>query len=152
MPYVRCEPAHTVVEVIAMSEGANREFIRTIYEAAAAGDVGPLFAAMGPDFVAYEADSLPWGGEHRGLEANQLLVEKLAQYLDFSTLAMHHYLVDADMVIALGSVVWRGLHGDESVKMPLAEAWQVRDGKAVSLRPFFYDTATMLASKAAATS
>jgi len=135
-----------------MSESANREFIRCIYEAAAGGDVGPLFAAMGPDFVAYEADSLPWGGVHRGLEANRRLVEKLAQYLDFSTLAMHHYLVDGEMVIALGSVVWRGVDGDESLEIPLAEAWEVRDGQAVSLRPFFYDTATMLASKAATAS
>jgi len=124
---------------------ANRELIRNIYVAAAAGDVGPLFAAMGDDFVAYEADSLPWGGVHRGLEANRRLVETLARYLDFATLDMHHYLVDGEMVIALGSVVWRGIDGDQATEVPLAEAWEVRGGKAVSLRPFFFDTAAMLA-------
>jgi ketosteroid isomerase-like protein len=126
-------------------ERANREFIRTIYEAAAAGDVGPLFAAMGPDFVAHEADTLPWGGVHKGLEANQRLVEQLARYLDFSTLRMTHYLVDREMVIALGSVVWRGLDREQEIEMPLAEAWEVHNGKAVSLRPFFFDTGLLTA-------
>jgi hypothetical protein len=65
---------------------------------------------------------------------------------------MHHYLVDADTVIALGSIVWRGFDGDESAEIPLAEASKVLDGKAISLRPFIYNTATMLAGKAEATS
>jgi ketosteroid isomerase-like protein len=129
-----------------MSDSANREFIRAIYVAAAAGDVGPLFAAMAPDFVANEADTLPWGGVHKGIEANQLLVETLVRYLDFSTLSMTHFLVDREMVIALGSVVWRGLGGDQEIEMPLAEAWEIRDGKAVSLRPFFFDTGALMAS------
>lgn len=131
-----------------MSENVNRELIRNIYVAAAAGDVGPLFDAMDDDFVAYEADSLPWGGVHKGLDANHRLVETLSHYLDFATLDMHHYLVDRDMVIALGSVVWRGADGDQVVEVPLAEAWEVRGNKAVSLRPFFFDTATMLAGNA----
>jgi ketosteroid isomerase-like protein len=80
-----------------MSDSANREFVRAIYVAAAAGDVGTLFAAMAP------------------------------------------------VVIALGSVVWRGLGGDQEIEMPLADAWEIREGKAISLRRFFFDTGALMA-------
>lgn len=52
-----------------MREAENREFVRGLYAAVAEGNVGPLFAAMDEDFVTYEAESLPFGGAHRGLAA-----------------------------------------------------------------------------------
>jgi ketosteroid isomerase-like protein len=128
-------------------EHRNREFIRAIYDAAAAGDVGPLFDAMGPDFACTEADSLPWGGTYTGLAENRALVEQLARYLDFSRLTMHHYLVDRELVIAYGSVVWRGADRTEHKTIPLAEVWELRDGRAVSLKPFFWDTASFVPAK-----
>ena len=123
-------------DLAATTEEANRALIKGVYDSAAAGDVGPLFAVMAEDFTATEDPSLPWGGTYRGLAENQRLVGRLALYLDFSTLAMHHYLVDRELVIAYGSV----LRSVDRVEVPLAEVWEIRDGKAVSLRPFLWDT------------
>ncbi|GAA2571146.1 nuclear transport factor 2 family protein [Mycolicibacterium diernhoferi] len=127
-----------------MSEAENREFIQELYAAVAEGNVAPLFAAMNEDFVTYEADSLPFGGEHRGLEANQRLVQSISQYVDFTTLKMDHFLAGGDLVLALGSVVWQGLEGDQAIEMPLGEVWEVRDRRLISSRPFYLDTAAML--------
>jgi ketosteroid isomerase-like protein len=129
-----------VAEQLVSIEASNRALIKDVYDAAAAGDVGPLFALMANDFVATEDPSLPWGGTYRGLARNQELVAVLARYLDFSTLSMHHYLVDRELVIAYGSVR-RQVDG---VKVPLAEVWEVRDGRAVSLRPFIWDTSSFV--------
>lgn len=131
-----------------MSEAENREFVRGLYAAVAEGNVGPLFAAMDEDFVTYEAESLPFGGEHRGLEANQRLVETISRYVDFASLKMNHFLAGDNLVLALGSVVWRGLDGDQTIEMPLGEVWEVRDGRLISSRPFYLDTAAMLAPTA----
>src|ERR1044072_2245136 len=129
-----------------MSEAENREFIRGLYAAVAEGNVVPLFAAMDDDFVTYEAESLPFGGEHRGLEANQRLVEAISRYVDFASLKMDHFLAGGDLVMALGSVVWQGLDGDQAVEMPLGEVWEVRDRRLISSRPFYLDTAAMVAT------
>jgi ketosteroid isomerase-like protein len=131
-----------------MSEAENREFVQGLYAAVAEGNVGPLFAAMDEDFVTYQAESLPFGGEHRGLEANQRMLETLSRYVDFGTLKMSQFLAGGDLVMALGSMVWRGLDGDQAVEMPLAEVWEVRDGRLLSARPFYLDTASMLAPTA----
>ncbi len=133
-----------------MSEAENREFVRGLYAAVAEGNVAPLFAAMDEDFVTYQAESLPYGGEHRGLEANQRMVETISRYVDFASLKMDHFLAGGDLVLALGTVVWRGLDGDQAITMPLGEIWEVRDGRLISSRPFYLDTATMLAPPAKA--
>jgi ketosteroid isomerase-like protein len=125
-------------------EAANRALISNIYSATARGDVQPLFDAMAPDFTAYENASLPWGGVYKGVEENGRLVEQLAKYLDFSQLRMHHFAVDCDLVIAYGSVVWRGEDGDQSLTVPLAECYVIRNGKIVSIHPFFWDTASFV--------
>ena len=128
-------------------EAANRALIQNIYDSAARGDVQPLFDAMAEDFTACENESLPWGGVYKGRDANVKLVTQLAKYLDFSQLKMHHFAVDRDLVIAYGSVVWRGEKGDESLTVPLAECYVIRDGKMVSIHPFFWDTAAFAPRK-----
>jgi hypothetical protein len=129
------------------NEAANRALIRNIYDAAARGDVQPLFDAMAPNFTAYENASLPWGGVYRGREENVKLVTQLAKYLDFSKLTMHHFAVDRDLVIAYGSIVWRGEHGDQALTVPLAECYVIENGKMVSIHPFFWDTAAFAPPK-----
>lgn len=131
-------------DVSRKDEAANRALIQGIYEAAARGDVQPLFDAMDPDFTAYENASLPWGGVYTGKEENVRLVAQLAKYLDFDKLAMHHFAVDRDLVIAYGSVVWRGESGQEAVTVPLAECYVIRNGKLITIHPFFWDTASFV--------
>ena len=123
-------------------EAANRALIKNIYDSAARGDVQPLFDAMAPDFTAVENASLPWGGVYKGREENVKLVAQLAKYLDFSKLTMHHFAVDRDLVIAYGSVVWRGESEKESLIVPLAECYVIHNGKMMSIHPFFWDTAS----------
>ena len=125
-------------------EAANRALIRNIYDEAARGNVQPLLDAMHPEFTAYENASLPWGGVYKGMEENVRLVTQLAKYLDFSKLAMHHFAVDRDLVIAYGSVVWRGESGKESLTVPLAECYVIRNGKMITIHPFFWDTASFV--------
>ncbi len=125
-------------------EAANRALIKHIYDSAAQGNVQPLFDAMAPDFTAHENESLPWGGVYRGMEENVRLVTQLAKYLDFSQLKMHHFAVDRDLVIAYGSVVWRGEKGDQTRVVPLAECYVIKGGKMVSIHPFFWDTAAFV--------
>lgn len=130
-----------------MSENDNREFVRNFYAAAAAGDVAAMTAAMDDDIVVYQAESLPYGGEHRGPEASLRLVETISRYVDFSTLEMRHFLVEGDLVMALGSMVWRGIDGDQEIEMPFGELWEIRGGRFVSARPFYFDTAAMVAAQ-----
>ncbi|CAJ1511082.1 nuclear transport factor 2 family protein [[Mycobacterium] burgundiense] len=131
-----------------MPESDNREFVQGLYAALAEGNPGPLFEAMDEDFVTYEAESLPFGGEHRGPAANQRLVESISRYVDFASIKMDQFLAGGDLVMALGTVVWRGVDGDQALEMPLGEIWEVRNRRLISARPFYLDTAAMLAPKA----
>lgn len=124
------------------AEIANRAIVAHIYESAANGDLQPLMDALSPEFTAYEYDTLPWGGVHKGVDANIKLAYHVAEYFDYATIRMHHYAVDRDVVIAYGSLFWRGKDGTESREVPVAECWEIRNGKPQSIRPFFWDPAS----------
>jgi len=130
-------------------ETSNRAIVQNIYESAARGELQPMWDALsGGEFTAYEYESLPWGGVHKGFDANVALTHKVAEYFDYSTIRMHHLCVDRDVVIAYGSLMWRGINGTPPREVPVAECWEIRNGRPYSIRPFFWDTASYVTQTA----
>ena len=121
-----------------MSDSAtNKQIIKGAYEAMAQGDVRGFLAVLDQQIEVREPDALPYGGTYRGVEELMGMVAKAAPVLDSSKLAIEELTADEDRVIALLRIPLRGGDGDALI----SEHWRLRDGKAVSLHVFWFDTA-----------
>jgi ketosteroid isomerase-like protein len=114
----------------------NRDFLRELYLASFAGEVGAFPGAMAPDFEAHVPPLLPWGGVHRGPdEFVKVVLPQLAAALDFGSMRLESISADGERVAALMSA--RTALGTE---IWIAEHWIVGNGQLQQLRVFYDDT------------
>ena len=77
----------------------NRDFLRELYRASFAGEVGAFPSAMAPDFEAHVPPLLPWGGVHRGPdEFVKVVLPQLAAALDFGSMSLESISADGTKV------------------------------------------------------
>lgn len=122
----------------------NIDIVGDIYKAGQAGDIESILRHLDPEFVCYEAASLPYAGEYRGREGMLRLFQAVNATWETFTPEVKELIDAGSTVIAMVQlrVTFRG--SDRAEEMLLAEIWRLRDGKAVELRPFYWDTAQLL--------
>jgi ketosteroid isomerase-like protein len=114
---------------------STRATIEAFYAAGAALDMAAFFGLLDEDVVVLEPDCLPYGGTYRGVAQVAELMERLAQHLDPSTVKLHELLVDGQKAVATITIGARR----DGAELMASEHYQVRDGKIVELRIFFFD-------------
>jgi uncharacterized protein len=126
----------------------NVENVRRLFQAVEEHDVAGVLAAYAPDIVIRDAESLPYGGVHRGLEGARQHIEGAAQTWNHlqpsAERKMDAVFLDAgDYVI----VLWRlkGLAASSGRKLdsPTVSVYKMRDGKIVESQMFYADTVTI---------
>jgi ketosteroid isomerase-like protein len=120
----------------------NKQIIKDAYEAMAQGDVRGFLVVLDPEIEVREPDGLPHGGTYRGLDELKGMFAKAGPVLDASKLAIEELTADEDRVVALLRIPLRNGEGDALI----SEHWRLRDGKAVSLRVFWFDPALAAAT------
>jgi ketosteroid isomerase-like protein len=120
----------------------NKQIIKDAYEAMAQGDVRGFLVVLDPEIEVREPDGLPHGGTYRGLDELKGMFAKAGPVLDASKLAIEELTADEDRVVALLRIPLRNGEGDALI----SEHWRLRDGKAVSLRVFWFDPAPAAAT------
>ena len=123
-----------------MSE-KNLEIVKKIYELGGKGDFAAFMALLDPNIVIYEADSLPYGGTHRGLAGVGALFKKLNEFVERFHAKPQQFFVSGDDVAALIRVTGKARSTGESIDMAVMEVWTLENGLATSIRPFYWDTA-----------
>lgn len=122
----------------------NVEIVRSIYAAGLAGDLQGMLRHVDPEIRCYEAASLPYGGEYHGHEGfSRLMMAVFSSWASF-TAEVKDMLDAGPTVIALIQLRVTLKESNRLVEMPIAEIWTLRDGKAIELRPFYWDTAQLL--------
>ena len=121
---------------------ANKQIIKDAYEAMASGDVRSFVGVLDPGIVVREPDSLPYGGTYRGVQELMGMFAKAGPVLDSSRLAIDTLTADEDRVVAVIRIPLRGGDGEALI----SEHWTMRDGKAVELNVFWFDTALVPAA------
>src|SRR5258708_698480 len=115
---------------------ANKQIIKRAYEAMASGDVRGFLGVLDEQIEVREPSALPHGGTYRGLEELKGMLAKAAPVLDSSGLVIEELTADEDRVVAEIRVPLRSGSGDALI----SEHWRLRDGKAVALHVFWFDT------------
>ena len=125
--------------------GELRDIIEAVYAAAGAGDWNTTEQYLSDDLVIEEANSLPYPGRYTGKRAlRELFGIVMAHWAD-PRIEIHAITEGDGHVVALVTFHMTSRRSGKRIAMPLAEAWRIADGKVVSVRPYYFDTATMVA-------
>lgn len=120
------------------------------YFAAAHQNEAALLATVAEGGVIDVPRSLPYGGLHRGHDGfRDALAGFGAAWRDVQS----HDLVFAaadDQVVALSRMTAIAVPSGHPVDMRVAETFRVADGKIAEVRPYYFDTAALIAALVAA--
>jgi|GEM_PF-874801 len=103
-------------------------------------------AFIDPEFVLYQADSLPFGGVWRGPDGFKAWMKVMADNFTSFGGRDPRIIVGGDTVIIVLTLVGEARKTGQHFEMPLAQVIKIRNGRLLEVRPFYWDTAA--ASKA----
>lgn len=122
----------------------NVETVRNLFRAVEERDLAGALEAYDHEVVIHEADSLPYGGDHRGLKgARRHAYGFLRTWNDLQSpeeKKLDATFLDAgDRVIALFRQKAHAADG-KKFDLPVVGVYEVRGGKVVEARMFNFDT------------
>lgn len=116
----------------------NLQTVKTMIDRGLAGDFESVRQYVSDEFVATEADCLPYPGEFRGFEGYVNLMMALAEAWADLAFDVEQLIADDRTVAIRGTL--SGRRGYRSFAMPVVELWDFEDGKLVASRPYYFDT------------
>lgn len=125
------------------NSSSNLDLIRGLYEAFSRGDIPAVLGAMDEDIEWHEAEGFPYGGTYRGPDAvlDNVFMKLGTEWEDFRAVP-DEYVGSGDTVVALGHYSGTYKATGKSMRVPMAHAWKIRDGKAYAFRQYT-DTAVV---------
>src|SRR5688572_4058294 len=107
----------------------NGETIKALYEAFARGDVPAVMAAMDPLINWTEAEGFLYGGTYVGPDAilENVFAKLGSEWEGFSAIP-GQFVEEGNMVVALGTYSGRYVATGNTMSVPFAHAWTLRDG------------------------
>lgn len=127
---------------------SSRETVRSLYDAFSRGDIPTVLGSLDPEVEWIEAEGGPYPGTSRGPEAVlHNVFMKLGTEWDGFTVTPQQLVDHGETVVMLGE--YRGTYKatGKSIRIPVAHAWTVRDGK---IKRFVQYTDTVLFQRALA--
>lgn len=121
------------------TETGAAEVVQSAYAAINAGDVDAFINVLAEDCVLEEAAGHPYGGKWTGHEDIKAAFGGLAASIGLRGVTVHDIVANETTAVGLIEIAITSSTGEEST-MSVAEVWEVRDGKAVSIRPHYWDT------------
>jgi uncharacterized protein len=123
----------------------NLEIVHHLFQSVENRDVAGVLAAYAPEVVVRDAQSLPYGGIHHGLEGAKRHVEGAAQTWNHFQSAderrMDAVFLDAgEHVIVLWQLKGRDASSGRTLNVPTVSVYKMRNGKIVESQMFYSDT------------
>lgn len=91
------------------------------------------------NIVLHEMERLPYSGTFEGIGPAGEVLANLDAGLDMSTLHVDYILTYDEHVVAVVRVHLQGGLGE----IRISEHWKFKDGKAIEVRPFYWDPAAV---------
>jgi ketosteroid isomerase-like protein len=116
-------------------ETQNRKTVLTLYAATGRGDWAKAATLMTDDVLIVEAPTVPFAGTYRGVNAMRELFATV-QSMGVVGVETHQATAGGDWVVVLLDLL---LAGSPPVRVPLAEAFRLQDGKVCEIVPYYFD-------------
>lgn len=118
--------------------------VRRFYDLVASADWAEAQAMLDDDFVIYEPESLPYGGEWRGKDAFQRLFSFVMDFWRDPHVEWNGLVGDGQHVVALLTLSVTVKTTGARIVMPLTEVTTVLpSGKIAAMRIHYFDTHAM---------
>ena len=133
----------------AVDEMPTRAAVERFYDGMLTADLAAVRQVLHPDVVVSEPGSLPYGGSHVGVEAAVKLLGTLCAGIALDDVRRGDVLVRGGLAAAFLEVPFTLADGSSQL-LPVVETFLVKDGLISQIRPYYFDTAALLASISAA--
>jgi ketosteroid isomerase-like protein len=121
-----------------------REVVLGIYDAIATRDMNAFIELVHADYQVIQPPWLPYGGTHTGLAEVATMFREVLKLFDVSRLELRTLTVEGESVWAQFVVPTRA----DARKVLVAEEWSIVDGRARSVRVWFYNPGQIRSSRA----
>lgn len=130
-----------------MSE-ANVQVVERFEAAAVKGITDDLLALVAEEVVIHEAASLPYGGDHHGLEGLRHVFGEFRTTWKFTAAAEFRFIDGGgdDVVVLVSESDVTARATGRTARFGIAEFYRVTDGRISEITVFYSDTAAMLAA------
>ena len=118
-----------------------REMLSAVYAAAGARDWDTVASLLHPDFVLYEAEGLPFGGEWRGKDALQRCAAAMYGTWAEANVDIHDITGGDHWAVVVLTLTMTPKDGGETFKQTVCEAGSFEDGLLKELRIHYFDAA-----------
>jgi ketosteroid isomerase-like protein len=119
---------------------ADVDVVQSFLNAFTSGDLETVFGKLShPEIVIREADSLPYGGDNKGVEGFQGLLAKMFEVFELSVDS--YEVSDAGAHVMVNLVMsFTSRASGRVVKMPGVEVYTIRGGQVAVVDVFYKDT------------
>ncbi|WAJ44252.1 nuclear transport factor 2 family protein [Mycobacterium sp. Aquia_216] len=132
-----------------VDEMRTRAAVEGFYDGMLTADLAAVEAVLHPDVAVSEPGSLPYGGEHVGVDAVVKLLGLLCAGIALDDVRRGDVLVRGERAAAFLEVPFTLADGSSQF-LPVVETFLVKYGLIMQIRPYYFDTAALLASLSAA--
>ena len=122
-------------------ETQNRKTVLALYAAAGRGDWAQAATLMTEDILITEAPTLPFAGVYRGVQGMRELFATVQSSMGVTGVDMRQVTAGGEWVVVLLDLL---LAGTPPVRVPLAEAFRLRDGKVCEILPYYFDASLVV--------
>ena len=124
-------------------EVRDRKTLDEIYGAFFAGEFENWMGYWDENSVIREAESLPYGGDHKGPAQIRALAEQMGQLWAEFNIDFDAICGDDDRLVAFGTCNGVGRKTGRRIIFSFAEVWVFKGKKVVEVTPIYGDTALM---------
>ncbi|MEL7447226.1 MAG: nuclear transport factor 2 family protein [Pseudomonadota bacterium] len=122
-----------------------RELLSAVYAAAGARDWDKVESLLHPDFVLYEAECLPFGGEWRGQDALQRCAAAMYSTWAEAKVDIHDITGGDTWAVTVLTLTMTSKRTGETFSQTVNEAGTFEDGLLKELRIHYFDAAEVAA-------
>lgn len=132
-------------EVVVQQERNPREMLAAVYAAAGARDWTKVESLLHPDFVLYEANSLPFAGEWRGKDALQRCAAAMYGTWGQAKVDIHDITGGDTHAVVVLTLTMHPKDGSAPFSQTVCEAGTFEGGLLKTLRIHYFDAAEVAA-------
>ena len=115
------------------------------YMTAGGEDFSRIADTLDPECVIYQPKSLPYGGEWRGHYGFEAWMQAFAQQWSSLEVKDAEIYLDGNVIVSKSHVYAIAKPTGMRLDWPLLQFFKLRNNKILELRPFYWDTAALLA-------
>jgi len=117
---------------------ANVEVVKAMLAGVGQEDV--MKRHLSPEVVLSVPVGLPYGRDYEGLAGYSDIVGGLMAFWETFELDPPEFATAGDKVVVISRLRGTLKGSGRKVDQPFAEIWEIQDGKALRVTPFYYDT------------